>query len=105
METESQPTLLERQYSEEHLRFLRETNPKLLRKITQSGTLDQYLRTVGEQAASMEIHMMMQQVRSPAEMALPHLERMERLQGYRQAVKEIVQHDLIFQPVPRAQKG
>jgi Transposon-encoded protein TnpV len=94
----SDPTA--RQYAEEHRRFLEENNPGVLDGLRQSGSLDSYLSSVGEEASQMFDHLMNQYHKSPEVQNLPYHDRVRALQSRRSEAQELVRHDLINQPVP-----
>jgi Transposon-encoded protein TnpV len=86
---------LAQQYGEEHLTFLRENNPSLLKDLKESGDLEDYLHSVGNQAEEMLNHEMARHGNSPAVQSLPYQKRVESLQNLHRAMEEIIRHDLI----------
>jgi Transposon-encoded protein TnpV len=87
-------------YAQEHLKFLQENNTAALEGFRQSGDLNSYLSSVGQQASDRFQALMMQHNNSPAVQKLPHQDRTRDLQSRRREVEEIVQHDVINQPLP-----
>ena len=91
---------LAKQYAEEHRKFLRENQPRLLQSLSQSGNLKNHLHSVGEQASEMHLHLMAQHNNHKDMQKLPFQKRLESLQSHLLSVQEMVRHDLIHQPEP-----
>jgi hypothetical protein len=92
--------IMAEQFAGEHLRFLTETNPKFLASLKKSGDLESYLHSVGEAASEMYGTIMAQGSQTKEMQELPFQQTLDALNGLQQAAREIVQHDLIFQPIP-----
>jgi hypothetical protein len=95
-----QPSSLAKQFAEEHHKFLKENNPKLLAQLVQSGDLAEHLREIGESGEQMLEHEVEKLDNSPRVQNLPFMERVRELQSLQRSMMEIIRHDLIFQPIP-----
>ena len=87
-------------YAELHRKFLEDANPEMLRQLRQSGNLNSYLSSVGNQAKEMQSDLVHQYKNSPEARKLPHLELVRALQNRLMEADEVVRHDLINQPMP-----
>ena len=87
------------EWSAEHRKFLTEDNPEVLAGLAQSGSLDQYLQEIGEQAYERIWNGLMERHLHPQTQALPFLKRMEELLSHHRELEEIVRHELIYQPL------
>ena len=87
-------------YAAQHRQFLAENNPDVLRELKQSGDLNSYLSSVGEQAAQTFEQLMMRHANSKDVQSLPHQQRVQELRSRQHEVQEIVQHEIVFQPLP-----
>lgn len=92
-------SLMAKRYAEEHKRFLQEHRPDVWRRLQQDDP-NSYLSSVGQQAAQRFMDLMSKHSNSPAVQKLPHLQRVQELQSRRHEVEELIQHELIFQPLP-----
>jgi Transposon-encoded protein TnpV len=79
---------------------LQESRPNVLGKLRQSGNLDSYLCSVGEQAAEMYSDIMAKYMHSPEVQKLPHLARVRAIESRQPEAEEIVRNDIINQPLP-----
>ena len=89
-----------RDWGREHHQFLKEAAPGVLRSLSASGSLEQYLKELGNQASERESHMMAAHHASPEVQNLPHLQRVKELQNRHAEIQELIRHDLIRQPAP-----
>lgn len=85
-------------YGQEHLKFLKEANPRLHAKLSRSGKLQAQVHTVGESAAQTMQHVTAQNLRETND--LPPPERERELRSRHLSMEEILRHDLIHQPPP-----
>jgi hypothetical protein len=85
-------------YGKEHEQFLKEANPLLHKKLSQSGQLQAQVHSVGESAAETIQHVTAQNLRETN--SLPPPEREKELRSRHLSMEEIVRHDLIHQPLP-----
>jgi hypothetical protein len=90
---------LAKQYAEEHYRFLTESNPRFLKNLQQSGSLEHHLHSTGEDAAQMHEAIMSQGSQSKEMQDMPYPQKDKALRGLLQATQELVRSDLIHQPV------
>ena len=86
-------------YAQEHKRFLEENRPDVLEQLRQSGDLNSYLSSVGEQARDRYAAALAQYNNSKEAQSLPWMERVRELQNRLQEVEEFIRHDLIYQPL------
>jgi hypothetical protein len=91
---------LAKQYAEEHHRFLKQSNPRLLKSLHQSGDLEKHLHSTGENAALMHETIMSQGSQTKEMQEMPYLQRVQRLQSLHKSAQEMVRSDLIHQPLP-----
>ena len=84
-------------FEKEHREFLENSRPDVLSALRQSGDLDNYLSSVGEEASSMYDHMMADH--HQAHKNLPYHDLVRELQARRHEVVELIRHDLINQPL------
>jgi len=89
-----------KRYAEEHLRYLKEARPDVLAGLRQSGKLDSYLSSVGNQASERLDHVMSQHMVSKEVQDLPYHQQVRELQSRHREAEETIRHDLIHQPVP-----
>lgn len=85
-------------WAEEHLKFLKEHNPRLFQSLSQSGSLEEHLRGIGESAEERESHLLAQALHATNH--LPYMERVRELQSHQRSAQEIIRHDLIHSPLP-----
>ena len=89
----------EKQFAEEHERFLKANHPRLHRSLSQSGKLHARLKATGEQAAEMVRLEMFKKLDQTKD--LDQLAREKVLAGHHEALMELARHDLIWQPKPQ----
>jgi hypothetical protein len=92
-------SLLEKRFAEEHEKFLRANHPRLYRNLSQSGKLQAHLTSTAETAAEMFTHEMFKKVEQTKD--LDPLAQEKQLRGHREAMMELVRHDLIWKPTPK----
>ena len=90
---------MEERFALEHKRFLEEHNPSVLRG---QSDADSYLSSVGQQAADMLEHLMIQAQHDPEVRKLQGPERARELRSRQLEAEELIRHDLIFQPLPES---
>jgi hypothetical protein len=98
MSEEEYSSLSAMEYGEEHRKFLKESNPKLFKSLSESGDLEQAIHSVGEDAAEVISHLSAKALDETR--GLPYLERTRELQSRHLSAEETVRHDLIHQPLP-----
>jgi hypothetical protein len=86
-------------YAKEHLRFLKENRPDVLKQLRKQGDLNSYLSSVGEQASEMFSTLMMQYKRHLEAQKVPYIDLVAALQGRRHEANELVLHDIVYQPL------
>jgi hypothetical protein len=86
-------------YAEEHRSDLKSGHPKFLESLRKSGNLASYLQGVGEDAAAREHTLLQQSLKELRNQ--PSLDLMQELASRREAAKELVRNDLIYQPAPK----
>ncbi len=86
------------EYSQQHRKFLEEHRPDVWRKL-QSSDRQNYLSSVGNQASDRFDHLMREYAQSPEVKDLPYMQKVQALQSRRHEANEIVQAELIHQPL------
>jgi hypothetical protein len=71
----------------------------VLAGLRQQNDLDSYLSSIGEQAKGHFLSLMAEHGNSKAVQSLPHLERVSSLANRRMEVEELIQDELINQPL------
>jgi transposon-encoded protein TnpV len=84
-------------FAKEHREFLENNRPDVLSALRQSGDLDSYLSSVGEEASSMYDKLMADRYHQFKNQ--PYHDLVRELQAYRHEVVELIRHDLINQPL------
>ena len=92
---------LAQSYAEQHRKYLQSEHPSLLREYEKSGDLEKYLQGVGEDAASREEHLATQSLKETRDLPFP--DQMRALANRREEAKEMIRHDLIYQPAPKSE--
>jgi hypothetical protein len=95
----SNPMNKAQEYAQQHRRFLEQHRPDVLAGLRQQNDLDSYLSSIGEQAESRFDHLMAEHGNSKAVQSLPHLERVSSLQNRQMEIEELIQDELINQPL------
>ena len=90
-------------FAKEHREFLENSRPDVLSALRQSGDLDSYLSSVGEEAEERLANLMHQYNNSPEVQKLPHQERVRALQNRQMEADELVRDELINQPLPSSE--
>ena len=86
-------------FAAEHKRFLEENNPSVLRGLSDPTS---YLSSVGQTAADMLEHLMVQAVHDPEVRKLSGPEWARELRSRQLEAEEVIRHDVIFQPLPES---
>jgi len=85
-------------YAKQREAFLKAEFPKLHKKMTADGTLDDHLKMIAEESEDLASTLYSQMMEAaPEEMD----KRMQHFEGIPLAIREIVQHDLILVPPSR----
>ena len=90
---------LAERFAAEHKRFLEENNPSVLRGLSDPTS---YLSSVGQTAADMLEHLMVQAVHDPEVRKLSGPEWARELRSRQLEAEEVIRHDVIFQPLPES---
>src|SRR5580704_1110318 len=85
-------------YARLHRQFLQANCPDLIRVLAREGKLDQYLESVGNQAAERYLALIGSMANSQAVQSLPHEEKVEALQNHPLSADEIVMNEIVNQP-------
>ena len=93
------PTDGARAYARLHLKFLRDSNPSLLKQLQVSGRLQRHLLDVGQQADEMYQSILAQGATDPS-LPKDYLERVKRLESLPLIADETVLNDVVYQPLP-----
>jgi len=84
-------------FAKEHREFLENNRPDVLSALRQSGDLDSYLSSVGEEASSLYDRMMSDH--QQLHQGKPYHDLVRELQAHQHGVVELIRHDLINQPL------
>jgi|HubBroStandDraft_6_1064221.scaffolds.fasta_scaffold298401_2 hypothetical protein len=85
-------------YARLHLQFIQASCPDLVRVLAREGKLDQYLESVGNQAAERYLALIGSMANSQAVQSLPPKEKVKALQNHPLSADEIVMNEIVNQP-------
>jgi hypothetical protein len=85
-------------YARLHRQFLQANCPDLIRVLAREGKLDQYLQSVGNQAAERYLALIGSMANSQAVQSLPLEEKVKALQNHPLSADEIVMNEIVNQP-------
>jgi tellurite resistance protein len=88
------------QFAREHGEHLQNCRPDEYKRLVQSGELNSYLSSVGQEAAEMYTTLLAQLNNDPSLRDLPFMERLSRLRSHPEIANEIVRHELVNPPPP-----
>jgi len=86
------------EYARAHHRYLLDNKPEILKELQQTGELNSYLASIGQQASD-HYHTILSRLQtSPEVQNLPYHQKVGRLQGLPHVADEVVRDEIIYQP-------
>jgi len=86
------------EYARAHQRYLLDNKPDMLKELEQTGEVNTYLASIGQQASDLYQSILSQLQTSPELQNLPYHEKVARLQGLPHVADEVVRDEIIYQP-------